>query len=61
VIAELSAALSAALDPPDVTTRYECTHCGAVADEYRDDCARCGGAVMRIVTDVRDGSGDSDE
>jgi rRNA maturation endonuclease Nob1 len=61
VITELSAALSAALETPDVATRYECTHCGTVVDEYRDDCPRCGGAVMRIVTDARDGPIDPDE
>ncbi|WP_132057324.1 hypothetical protein [Halorussus amylolyticus] len=50
MIDELSAAFAAALDGPDVESHYECAHCGTVADEWSDDCPRCGGAVMRIVT-----------
>ncbi|USZ69088.1 hypothetical protein NGM10_04955 [Halorussus salilacus] len=51
---ELADALAAALDGPDADSHYECTHCGAVADGWFDDCPKCGGTVMRIVTDHRD-------
>lgn len=48
------ASLAAALDGPDEASRYECGHCGAPADEWCPDCTRCGGTMMRIVTDHED-------
>lgn len=49
---DLRAALARALDGPDVESVYECAHCGAGHPDWRADCAACGGAVMRVVTDA---------
>ncbi|WP_158057836.1 hypothetical protein [Halorussus halophilus] len=53
-MASLGDAFAAALDGPDEESRYECGHCGVVADSWHDDCNRCGGTMMRIVTEPRE-------
>ncbi|MFC4449198.1 hypothetical protein [Halorussus aquaticus] len=52
-MSDFRSAVEDALDGPDVESVYECAHCGAGHDDWRDDCRRCGGVPMRIVTDAR--------
>ena len=54
VTGELRRAMRDALDGPDVASVYECAHCGDGVGAWSEDCPRCGGVVMRIVTDLRD-------
>lgn len=54
VMSELEEKLAYALDGPDAESVYECAHCGLGHEDWQDDCPKCGGVLMRIVTDARD-------
>ena len=51
-MSDLRSRLAASLDGPDVECIFECAHCGVDNERWREDCPRCGGVLMRIVTDA---------
>ena len=47
---DLRGRIATSLDGPDVASVYECAHCGVESENWGEDCPRCGGVLMRIVT-----------
>ena len=47
---DLRGRIATSLDGPDVASVFECAHCGVENENWNEDCPRCGGVLMRVVT-----------